>query len=93
MMTEYELRRLSQLIIEGLCRDDRFMEKVAKSMPKQKKMIRVREAAKILGISVWTVRDIAAELGGQRKGNAIKGQWQFELEGLVERYQDYCRRC
>lgn len=93
MMTEYEMQRLAKLIVKGLCEDDRFIAKVAKMMPKRKKTIRVKEASQLLGVSVWTVRSIAEYLGGHRKGDAQRGQWYFDEDGLVERYQEYCRKC
>jgi transcription initiation factor IIE alpha subunit len=91
-MTEYELQRLAKLIVTGLVNDDRFMAKVAKMVPQKNRTIKAKEVAKILGISVWTVRDIAEHLGGTRRGDAMRGQWVFEEVGLVERYQEYCRR-
>lgn len=92
-MTEYEMQRMAALIVKGLVNDDRFMAKVAKMVPKKNRALRVKDVADILGVSVWTVRDIAAELGGTRKGDEKRGQWVFEEEGLIERYQEYCRKC
>jgi transcription initiation factor IIE alpha subunit len=92
MLTEYEMQRLAKLIVNGLVNDDRFVTKVAKMVPQKNRTIKAKEVAKILGISVWTVRDIAAYLGGTRKGDEKRGQWVFEENGLVERYQEYCRR-
>lgn len=93
MMTEYEMQRMAKLIVSGLVNDDRFMAKVARMVPKRNRALRVKDVANILGVSVWTVRDIAAELGGTRKGDEKRGQWVFEEEGLIERYQEYCRKC
>ena len=92
MMTEYEMQRIAKLIVSGLVNDDRFLAKVAKMMPKRNRALKVKDVAAILGISVWTVRDIAKELGGTRKGDERRGQWVFEEDGLIERYQEYCRK-
>ena len=91
MLTEYEMSRMAKLIVNGLVNDDRFMAKVAKLVPKRNKVLRVKDVADLLGVSVWTVRDIAPQLGGTRKGDEKRGQWVFEENGLVERYQEYCR--
>lgn len=93
MMTEYEMQRLAKLIVTGLVNDDRFMAKVAKMVPKKNRTLKAKDVAEVLGISVWTVRDIAEHLGGTRKGDVKRGQWVFEEDGLIERYQDYCRKC
>ena len=93
MMTEYEMRRISKLIIEGLVSDDRFIERVARLAPKRNRSLRVKEVAKLLGVSVWTVRDIAPQLGGTKKGDSQRGKWVFEEEGLLDRYKAYCRQC
>lgn len=83
---------MATLIVRGLVSDDRFVAKVARMTPKKNRTLRVKDVADILGISVWTVRDIANELGGTRKGNDKQGQWVFEEDGLIERYQEYCRK-
>lgn len=85
------MSRMAKLIVNGLVNDDRFMAKVAKLVPKRNKVLRVKDVADLLGVSVWTVRDIAPQLGGTRKGDEKRGQWVFEENGLVERYQEYCR--
>ena len=38
MMSEYELRRLARLIVQGLIDNDLFIAKVAKMMPKRNRI-------------------------------------------------------
>lgn len=88
MLTDYDIQRLSAAIVQNLVNNEKFMKRMAKMMPKQKRMVTSGTAAKILGISRKTVCEIAGHLGGIR-GEGSKNHWTFEEEGLVEKYQEY----
>ncbi len=100
-MTEYEMQKLSNLIAEkvirGLAQDDRFIKKLIKAMPKQKRLLNSTQVAERLGISKWQVRKIAGYLGATKanaKGDTDcrkYGHLMFEEEGLLERYKEYLR--
>lgn len=88
MLTDYDIQRLSSAIVRSLVNDDRFIKRMAKMMPKKKKMVSSGKAASILGVSRKTVCCIAEYLGGI-KGEGRQDHWMFEEEGLVERYIEY----
>ena len=83
-MTDYEIRRLSRAIVEELLADDRFIARVAEKAPKAGRMMPASEAARMLGVSKWTVIRMAGQLGGEKREN---GRWYFP----VSRLGDYCK--
>lgn len=88
MLTDYDIQRISSAIVDNLVNDERFMQRVAKLMPKQKKMLNSRQAAEMLGITRKTVCEIAPFVGGV-KGEGISSHWMFPEEGLIDRYTEY----
>ena len=82
-MTEYEICKIADRICEKLTHDERFMKNLAKVMPKRDRLISASQAAKLLGVSIYTVRRRAAELGGVLNTN---GRWTFHESKLMEKY-------
>ena len=91
MLTDYEIQRISSAIVKSLINDDRFIRRMAKMMPKQKKMVSSGAAAKILGVSRKTICTIAEQLGGIKE-EGKSSHWIFEEEGLADRYMEYKRK-
>lgn len=95
-MTAYEMQVLSGMIVEGLyaklANDEKFARKIAKSVTKRR-MLNTRQVAEKLGISVFTVREIAEQLGGikGKAKNQRYGHLAFAEDGLLERYENYLR--
>ena len=83
-MTEYEICKIADRICEKLTQDERFMKHLAKCMPKRDRLISASQAAKLLGVSIYTVRRRAADLGGFINSN---GRWTFYESKLMERFQ------
>ena len=89
MLTDYDIQRLSSAIVAKLTTDDRFINKIIKSVErKDRKLVNARRAAEILGINRKTVCEIGSYLGGV-KGKEKSAHWMFEEDGLVERYLEY----
>lgn len=89
MLTDYDIQRLSSAIVEKLTTDDRFINRIAKSVErKERKIVNARRAAEILGLTRKTVCEIAEYLGGV-KGSGKSAHWMFEEQGLIERYLEY----
>lgn len=86
MMTDYDIQRLSAAIVDRLTRDERFVKRVVKAMPKEEKLLTSRQAAQILGVSRYTVVKNAERLGGIRMGDHDRAHWVFPEEGLIDRY-------
>ena len=87
-LTDYDIQRISAAIVNNLVNDERFMQRVAKLMPRRKKMLNSRQAAEMLGITRKTVCEIAEQIGGERAANN-SSHWMFEEEGLIDRYRKY----
>lgn len=83
-MTDYEIRKLSAAIIDGLVNEDRFIRRILKYMPKQDKLMNASQAAELLGVSRSTVIRNAERLGGQK--NSANGRWMFHQSNLIEKY-------
>ena len=89
MLTDFDIARLSSAIVAKLATDDRFINKIIKSVErKDRKLVNARRAAEILGINRKTVCEIGSYLGGV-KGKEKSAHWMFEEDGLVERYLEY----
>lgn len=91
MLTEYDIQRLSAAIVENLITNDKFIQKMAKHMPKEKKLCGSTKAASILGISRKTVCQIAEYLGGI-KGEGESAHWLFPEDELISNYIHYKNR-
>ena len=89
MLTEYDIQRLSTAICDKLCNDDKFANRMAKLMQKDKKnLVGSTRAAAILGISRKSVCEIAESLGGIR-GKGKSAHWLFPESTLTEKYLRY----
>lgn len=100
-MNAYEMQMIAKMVAEEvynrLACDEKFMKKVSKHS-KKSRMLNTRQVSELLGISTYTVRDIAEALGGIKanaKGDTRNskryGHLSFKEEGLVERYEAYLR--
>lgn len=89
MLTDYDVSRLAAAIVAKLTTDERFINKIIKSVErKDHKLVNARRAAEILGINRKTVCEIGSYLGGV-KGEGKSAHWMFIEDGLVERYIKY----
>ena len=92
-MTDYDIQRTAKAIVDLLVTDDRFIERVAKIVPKQTRLLNTRQAAKKLGISQYTMRHIAAKVGGIQSPSTGKkresGHWYFDENTLLKEYLAY----
>ena len=89
MLSDYDIEKISAMIVRKLTTDDKFMSRMSKMLSKQKgNLINSTRAAEILGVNRKTVCEIAPFLGGVR-GNGQSAHWMFPEEGLVERYLEY----
>ena len=89
-MTEYDIQRTARAVVDMLLSDDRFIHRMEKLSPRRgSRMLNSRQAASSLGISQWTLRHIAAFIGGIKKGTGQRSKWTFEEDGLKERYLEY----
>jgi hypothetical protein len=89
MLSDYDIEKISAMIVRKLTTDDKFMSRMSKMLSKQKgNLINSTRAAEILGVNRKTVCEIAPFLGGIR-GSGQSAHWMFPEEGLVERYLEY----
>ena len=93
-MTEYEIQRTAKAVVNLLLDDDRFLRRMERIASRRGRMLNTSQAASLLGISQWTLRDIAPYLGGVKKGgddanNGQRAKWAFSEDGLKERYLEY----
>lgn len=89
MLTDYDIQRLASSIVSKLTTDERFINKIIKSVErKDHKLVNARRAAEILGINRKTVCEIGSYLGGV-KGEGKSAHWMFDEEGLIDRYLEY----
>lgn len=87
-LSEYDIQRLSSAIVNKLVNDDRFIDRMAKMLPKQERMLTSTQAADRLGLTRKTVCEIASSLGGVRS-NTKSAHWVFPESTLVENYIRY----
>ena len=94
-MSEYELRRLARLIVQGLIDNDLFIAKVAKMMPKrnrihesEKRLIGAKKAAEMLGISVTLLRNGVPQFS-YVKGGSKSSPLKFNAATLMDEYERY----
>lgn len=93
MLTDYDIHRTAQAVVELLLDDDRFISRMQKIAPKRAgHMLNSKQAAAMLGISAYTIREIAPMIGGIKKGSDRYQHWCFEEDGLKERYMSYCNQ-
>ena len=89
MLTDYDIQRLSKAIVENLCENDKFINRIGKLMQKDKRnLINSTKAAKILGITRKSVCQIAEHLNGIR-GKGDSAHWYFHEDTLIDLYIRY----
>lgn len=90
MITDFDIQRISKAVVELLLSDDRFAQRMDKLSAKtQKGLMSSDQAAKFLGVSKYTIRQIAPMIGGIKKGDGKQNRWTFEKAGLKERYKEF----
>lgn len=89
MLTDYDIQRLSSAIVDNLVNNEKFIRRVAKILPKEKRMGNTTQAAKILGVTRKTVCEIAPYIGGIKMGSDHKAHWIFPLDEVAENYITY----
>ena len=82
-MTDYDIQRISRAVVDLLLSDERVLARIGRHARPSDKLLSTRQAAAHLGVSVFTVRRFAAELGGIR---SARGQWSFPESTLTENY-------
>ena len=87
-LTDYDIQRISSAVVENLVNNDRFMQRMARLMPRKNRLLNSRQAAEMLGITRKTVCEIAEQIGGSRAQDN-SSHWMFEEEGLIDRYRKY----
>lgn len=87
-MTDYDVRRIAREIVTILLDDKRLSEIIARKGDRSS-MVGSRKAAEILGLSVYTIRDIAPYIGGIKKGSDRRQHWCFDESTLVDNYKRY----
>ena len=89
MLSDFDVQRLASAIVAKLTTDERFINKIVKSVErKDRKLVNARRAAEILGITRKTVCEIGGYIGGV-KGEGKSAHWMFEEEGLIDRYLEF----
>ena len=72
--------------------DERFARQMDRlSAGREGRMMTTSQAANKLGVSEWTIRNIAPMIGGVKKGTGKRDKWMFEESGLKERYKEYLK--
>lgn len=90
MLTEYDIQRTAKAVVDLLLEDDRFLSRMQRLAPKRKsRMIKSKEAAELLGISIRMLRQAAPYIGGIKSGQSDNTPYRFEEDGLKERYLEY----
>ena len=88
MLTDFDVQRISSMVVENLVNNEKFISRIAKSLGKKKTLVNTRRASEILGVTRKTVCEIAPFIGGIR-GKGQSAHWMFEEDGLIERYIEY----
>lgn len=85
-MTDYDIQRISAAVVERLLSDERILARVAKHAKACEKLLNTQQAAAVLGVSPFTVRRLAKELGGIQGQH---GRWKFPESTLVQNYLNF----
>lgn len=92
MLTDYDIQRTAKAVVDMLLDDDRFLSRMQKITPKKpSRMLKTKDAADMLGISVKLLRIAAPYIGGIKCGESNNNPYHFEEEGLKERYYEYLK--
>ena len=97
-MTDSEIRRLAHYIIMEQASNEQWLTAYAKAQSKlrepQPRLISAKEAANMLGISVWLLYRIKDDEDGKpqfsyTKGNAQSSPLKFNQMTIVDEYNRY----
>jgi len=88
-MTEYEIHRTAEAVVDLLLSDDRFFKRMEKLAPRKSRLLKTAQAAERLGLSKDTLRSIAPYIGGISSGEGPGTRWSFEEDTLKENYLAY----
>ena len=83
MMTDYDIRRIAAAVVELLSSDERFVQSIAKNLPKKKNFVTASQAAEKLGVCRRSITNNAKALGGVKLSN---GTWRFDENTLFDLY-------
>ena len=99
MMTDLELSKLSDMIVQRLTQNEKWMMAFAKTMAKlqkpAEKLVSPAKAAEILGISVWQLYHIKDDEDGRprfsyvKTGNSKSSPLKFNAATILEEYDRY----
>lgn len=98
MMTDSEMRRLAHYIVMEQASNEQWLTAYAKAQSKlrepQRRLVSAKEAANMLGISVWLLYRIKDDEDGKpqfsyTKGNAQSSPLKFNSATLIEEYERY----
>lgn len=87
-MKDYEVRRIAEEIVMILLDDDR-VRRLMERKEQESGLVNTSKAAEILGVSKYTVREIAPYIGGTKKGSDRRQHWYFDRVTLVDNYKRY----
>lgn len=95
MMTDLELRKLAQMIVEEQIANPQWMAEFAKAQSKVRKdkvrahWVNTKAAADILGISVRSMRDIKKHFTHIKSGDEKQSNVYFDANLLEAEYDKY----
>lgn len=98
MMSDGELRRLARMIVQEQSKSEAWMTAFAKTKAElekpRKKMVSAKQAAEMIGISVWQLYRIKDDEYGYPQFTYLKGDSQssplyFDGDLLVEEYRKF----
>lgn len=95
MMTDKELRKLAQMIVESQLNNPQWMLEFAKAQAQLRKKhagpqwINTQAAAESLGISVRTMRSIKHNFTHIKSGDEKQSSVYFDANKLMEEYDRY----
>ena len=95
MMTDNELRKLAQMIVEAQASNPTWMLENAKAHMKLRKKdteprwVNTKVAAQMLGLSVRTMRDIKDSFCYIKSGNENQSNIYFDANKLMDGYDKY----
>lgn len=98
MMSDGELRRLARMIVQEQAKSEAWMMAYAKAKAElekpSKKLVPAKQAAEMIGISVWQLYRIKDDENGCPQFTYVKGDSQssplyFDGDLLVEEYRRF----
>lgn len=98
MMSDGELRRLARMIVQEQAKSEAWMTAFAKAKAKLEKptknLVSAKQAAEMIGISVWQLYRIKDDENGHPQFTYVKGDSQssplyFDADLLIEEYKKF----